>query len=286
MSGATFRSQGGGTGRRGKAGCLAIVLTVAASPPPADAAAISSTGARLMTLHRGYTPIAADKLALSVKDIEVEGGTDAPIDISLPSYSELRGAGADQGTFLLIRNVPDGVSVSVGMAAGRVWVVPLREIQAMRLQYKPVAPPSFQLEFRLIGPNKQVLAETSMSVTLQPARTLAQSSPEPEAKALAVQPEPEPLSAQAEAVLLKRGKALLDQGGIASARVIFAEVAAGGSAAGALALARSYDPDYMPMPRAVALAPAPNLAEARKWYERAAELGNPDARSRLADLTR
>jgi TPR repeat protein len=55
-----------------------------------------------------------------------------------------------------------------------------------------------------------------------------------------------------------------------------------GSAAGALALARSYDPAYVP--KSAVSAPAPDLAEARKWYERAAELGDADAKRRLTEI--
>ncbi len=82
--------------------------------------------------------------------------------------------------------------------------------------------------------------------------------------------------------MLARGKDLLQQGGIAAARIIFEDLATSGSAAGALALARSYDPAFVAA--SAASAPAPNLAEARKWYERAAELGKPDAKRRLTEI--
>ncbi|HEY7643572.1 MAG TPA: hypothetical protein VH858_00905, partial [Hyphomicrobiales bacterium] len=183
--------------------------------------------------------------------------------------------------------------LSAGMATGRVWVVPLREVLNLRLLTQPGVPTRFQLEFHLMGLNKSVLAAATITVDLAPSRTVAAigpAAPEPEAREqpnppahLVEPPRPqaEPLSPEAEAVLMTRGNQILQQGGIAAARLIFEEVAEHGSPAGALALARTYDPAYA-VPAGTA--PAPNLAEARKWYERAAELGNPDAMQRLAEI--
>jgi hypothetical protein len=267
--------------------CLAVVLAVTGSQAAVAAAAIPGHAARLTALHEGRTLIAAPPLTFSVKDIEGEPGNDTPITINLPSGAELRIAGAVDGTFLLIRNIPDGVTVSAGMAAGRVWVVPLREVSTLRLQSKPGVYPEFQLEFHLIGPNSRVLAKTAATVNLrkdQPVAAIGPAPPQPDAPAKPpVQSPPQgELSPRAEAVLLARGKELLEQGGIAAARVIFEDLAVEGSATGALALARSYDPAYLA--KSAASAPAPDLAEARKWYERAAELGDLDAKRRLAEI--
>ena len=266
--------------------CLAVVLAVTGSHA-AVAAAIPGNAAGFAASHEDRTLIAAgNTLTLSVKDVEGQPGNDTPIAINLPSGAELRLAGAVDGTFLLIRNIPDGVTVSAGMAAGRVWVVPLREVSTLRLLSKPGVYPQFQLDFHLIGPNSRVLAKATATVNLredQPVAALGPASPEaPTKPPVQSRPPVEPLSPRAEAVLLARGKELLRQGGIAAARVIFEDLAMDGSAAGALALARSYDPAYVA--KSAASAPAPDLAEARKWYERAAELGNPDAKTWLAEI--
>ena len=254
----------------------------------AVAAAIPAHAAGFAALHEGTTLIAAEgTLTFSVKDIEGEPGNDTPIAINLPSGAELRVAGAGDGTFLLIRNMPEGVSISAGMAVGRIWVVPLREASALKLVSKPGVNAQFQLEFHLMGPNSRVLAKTTVPVNLrqgQPVAALGPAVPKPDALKPPVQhqPQAEPLTPKAEAVMLARGKELLQQGGIAAARLIFEGLATDGSAAGALALARSYDPAYAA--RSAGAAPAPNLTEARKWYERAAELGNPDAKRRLTEI--
>jgi hypothetical protein len=250
--------------------------------------AIPGHAAGLAALHEGPTLIAAEStVTFSVKNIEAEPGNDAPIAINLPSGAELRGAGVGEGTFLLIRNIPEGVRVSAGMATGRIWVVPLREASTLRLVSKPGVNAQFLLEFHLIGPHNRVLAKTTATVNLrqdQPVAAFAPASPTPDAPKPPVRPRPqaEPLTPRAEAILLARGKDLLQQGGIAAARLIFEDLAVDGSAAGALALAQSYDPAYV-VPSAASAA-APSLAKARKWYERAAELGNPDAKRRLTEI--
>ena len=236
-------------------------------------------------------------MSFSVQDIEAEPGKDAPIAIIIPSPAELRDAGAEEGTFILIRNIPEGVSVSEGMATGRIWVVPLREARTLRLVTKPGMNARFQIGFHLIGPGNRILAEATVGVVVGPRQAVAAiatpppraevpkaAPPQPDAPRKSVRPQTQapPLPLEEEEILLAKGKDVLRQGGIAAARLIFEELARRGSAAGALALARSYDPTYVAQSPASAL--APNMALALKWYERAAELGNPDAKRRLAEI--
>ena len=245
--------------------------------------------------------MAAPGINFTVQDIEAEPGKETPIAITIPSSAELRDAGAEEGTFILIRNIPPGVSVSAGMATGRIWVLPLREARALRLITKPGMNTRFQIGFHLIGPNNRILSEATVNVAVRPRETIAAIAVPPKAEPPAVAaPKPNPpkleepkkparpqtqgelLSPDEEAVLLARGNDVLLQGGIAAARLMFEELARRGSAAGALALARSFDPAYVPKSATSKL--APNMAMAMKWYERAAELGNPDAKRRLAEI--
>jgi hypothetical protein len=151
----------------------------------AGAVAIPGRAAMLAVSQESRMLIAAESLVtFSVKDVEAEPGIDTPIAITLPSDADLRGAGAEEGTFLLIRNIPEGVSVSAGMATGRICIVPLREASALRLISKPGANARFQLEFHLIGTDSRLLAETIISVNLRPPEVvgaLDPASPEPAA---------------------------------------------------------------------------------------------------------
>jgi hypothetical protein len=282
--------------------------------PQAFAGAIPGDAIKLaLSLEGGARLAAANGLSFAVENIEAEPGKDAPIALILPSPAELRDAGAEEGTFILIRNIPEGLSFSAGMATGRIWVIPLREAHALRLISKPGMNQRFQLGFHLIGPKNRILAETTVSVGVHPREAVAaigvpsakSEAPKPDASNVAApnisppdaaapkagaskklalpRTQAPPLPPKEEAVLLARGKDVLKQGGIAAARLIFEELATRGSAAGALALARSYDPAHVAASPTAAL--APNMALALKWYEFAAELGNQDAKRRLAEIT-
>ncbi|SRR5579871_715050 len=82
--------------------------------------------------------------------------------------------------------------------------------------------------------------------------------------------------------LLARASRLLDKGDIIGARTIYQRAAELGSAAAALALGATYDPNRLWSLGAVGL--MGNKERARQWYMRASELGHPEARARLAAL--
>jgi TPR repeat protein len=92
-----------------------------------------------------------------------------------------------------------------------------------------------------------------------------------------------PLPADEEEVLLRRSEELMQQGGIAAARLIYEELANRGSGRAALALAQTYDPAFIP-PSATS-AVKPDVEMALKWYERAAIYGSDEARQRIAVLS-
>ena len=82
--------------------------------------------------------------------------------------------------------------------------------------------------------------------------------------------------------LIARGEREIEQGNVAVARQFFLRAAQMGLARGAMLLAATYDPRELA--RWGVQGVQPNLAEARKWYERARELGAPEAEERLARL--
>jgi hypothetical protein len=85
------------------------------------------------------------------------------------------------------------------------------------------------------------------------------------------------------AARMRAGVELVTYGEIATARKIFELVAEAGEAAGAFALAETYDPLELGGLR-LAEGIKPDVALARTWYERARSLGSPDARDRLSRL--
>jgi hypothetical protein len=86
------------------------------------------------------------------------------------------------------------------------------------------------------------------------------------------------------AAKMKMGTDLMAQGDIAAARAMFQRAAEAGSAAGAFALAETYDPVMLRrLPLRGGIAPDPALA--RTWYEKARDLGSSAAPERIARLT-
>ena len=82
--------------------------------------------------------------------------------------------------------------------------------------------------------------------------------------------------------LVHGGVRYLEQGNITPARQFFRRAAEAGLAQAAIRLATTYDPAELRRFKAQGL--VPDLAEARKWYERARELGADEAEERLSRL--
>ncbi len=83
-------------------------------------------------------------------------------------------------------------------------------------------------------------------------------------------------------MLVKRGNEFIANGDLAAARLLLRRAAEAGSAEAALALGATFDP--VVMQRLGAIGTTPDIAQARQWYQRAAELGSNAALQRLAGL--
>jgi TPR repeat protein len=82
--------------------------------------------------------------------------------------------------------------------------------------------------------------------------------------------------------LLRRGEALMGIGDLSGARLFFARAAEGGSGRAALLLGATFDPRDLASLGARGITADP--AAARRWYRRAAALGETDAEDRLRAL--
>jgi TPR repeat protein len=121
-----------------------------------------------------------------------------------------------------------------------------------------------------------------------PASIGAPQPPEPTGPRT-VRPHPVPTPATVDAseiaARMKIGTELMASGDIAAARKMFERVAEAGEAAGAFALAETYDPVVLGTLRLRgAIMPDPALA--RSWYEKARDLGASAAPDRIARLAR
>ena len=118
----------------------------------------------------------------------------------------------------------------------------------------------------------------------------AATQPPPVASVPAPQQQPAPaaenrttsLDSSEIATLMKRGQYFIDSGDISSAQLLYRRAAEAGSAQGAFALASTYDSHYLAAHQVIGV--AGNDAKARIWYQRALDLGSPDAKGMLAQL--
>ncbi len=141
---------------------------------------------------------------------------------------------------------------------------------------------------------------TASPAELRPSTAPAVNEPAPAEANPGAKPAPPPPSGPAQAVppsvpkpavvldqneimtLIRRGKALLNDGDFAAARVLFERAANAGSAEAALALGSTYDPNVIR--RLGAMMVKPDIESARKWYQLAADRGSAAASLQLANL--
>jgi len=90
------------------------------------------------------------------------------------------------------------------------------------------------------------------------------------------------LDSQEITTLIDRGSAFLKRGDLASARLLLRRAAEAGSANAALMLGSTFDPLTIQQLGVIGI--VPDVARARQWYEKAAELGSDAASQRLANL--
>jgi hypothetical protein len=203
-------------------------------------------------------------------------------------------------SFVRLRGLPPSISLTEGHAIGPgSWAIPLFGLAALKANIPAGVSGRSEVVISLVSVDGALLAEATTALVVGPAvilappeqkRGAAGTSPpspvpavRPERSAPLVRP-PELTSEERSRAekLLAQGERFLSQGNIAVARQYFQRAAEAGLAQGAIRLASTYDPAELA--RLQAQGVVPDRAEARKWYERARELGAPEAEERLARL--
>lgn len=259
---------------------VALVLVAAGSsagrceePPPITLAQASTATPRI-----AVAPSLAGKPASSVP-LRIDVG---PPD-ALPRHS-----------FVRLRGLHPSISPSVGYSiAPGAWAVPLFGLSELKLNIPAGVSGTSQLSVSLVKEDGTPLAEakTTLQVAAPAKAEAAPPPPQPPAPTPAVRPERgraadvpvlTPEDRQRAEALTKRGEGEMQSGNIVFARQFFLRSAQMGLPRAALLLAATYDPRELQRMRARGV--QPDVAEARKWYERALELGAPEAKERLANL--
>jgi len=221
-------------------------------------------------------------------------------------------SGATGTEVAVLRGLAPGTGLSVGSPVGETgWRLPARDL-ATAFAFAPrdfvglmtiaidlrmsndrlVDSRLMQLEWQPRPPEQQIVARRTDRDQVRPearpeakALAAAESGPAatPETKAApAVAP---PVADAAEiAALVKRGQDFMQSGDIVSARLMLRRAASTGDAQASLLLGASFDPVVLRDLGVLGFAPDP--AQARSWYERAADAGSPEAMRRLERLTK
>lgn len=271
---------------RAPAIAAAIVLSVPAAPARSGEPLVAHQYAQL-------TPTGPARLVVPPA-LNVQPASSAQLDIRVAAPGEL-----PQNSYVRLRGLPPTMSLSDGHAiAAGAWAVPLSALARLRVEVPAGLTGRSELTVSLVNMDGDLLAEARMTlvITGEPARTgAAPAAPPPPPSAEGPTPAPAAKPKAAAAVpmltpedreraekLTARGERDLAEGNIASARNFFLRAAEAGLARGALLLAATYDPRELARMRTQGI--QPNPAEARKWYERARELGAPEASERLSRL--
>jgi hypothetical protein len=216
-------------------------------------------------------------------------------------------------SYIRIENLPRSVTLSEGQkSVTGAWLVPLSALEVLRLTAPEGIGQGSEFVVDLVAGDGSVLAErtvalevtravvatdkneddgvvppsaiaTSISVATAPTAAHASASPSDRAKSLApVRPTPTREEREQGERLLSRGDRHVTDGNIAIARQFFIRAAELGLPIAAWRMAETYDP--MALTRANVRGLVPDPVEARKWYERALNLGMPEANARLQRL--
>jgi transcriptional regulator with XRE-family HTH domain len=186
-----------------------------------------------------------------------------------------------KNSFVRIRGLPPAVALSEGHSiAPGAWAVPLVALPNLTLILPVGQQGPAEVAISLVSIEGTVLAETKTTLVVIAAR----GNDDPAASAAPRAPVPKLTQEQRERALGLHAKGLeqLERGNVYAARKFFELAADIGLAPSAVAAAGTYDPDELAKLRVVGF--QPDVEAARKWYERARELGAVEAAERLRRL--
>lgn len=240
--------------------------------------------------------------------ILAEPGTGTPVAIQVGPEASIA-----PKSYLRIRGLPGTVALSEGHAiAPGAWAVPLAGLKVLRLMAPQGVVSRTEISVSLVDVEGRVLHEAKATLVIAAAATLgselapapvppvapvAAPAPVPPVAPAAAPAPAEPLpAARAEAPISKelteqfrnalrmlmKGDELSEAGNVALARLYYQRAADMGLARGALALAATYDANELKRRNVVGV--QADTEQARHWYERARELGEPEASERLTRL--
>jgi hypothetical protein len=186
-----------------------------------------------------------------------------------------------KNSFLRIRGLPIAASLSDGYSiAPGAWAVPLNVLANLNVILPVGVQGSSDIAINLVSVDGAILAEAKTVLAVE--AVAARPEPSATSREPALVPPLPPEERERALSMHAKGQELLDRGQVYAARKLFERAAEIGLAQSAVALAATYDPDELGKMRVVGL--SADAVAARKWYEKARELGAPEAGDRLRRL--
>ncbi len=216
-----------------------------------------------------------------------------------------------QQTFLRIRGLPSTATLSEGHAiAAGAWAIPLSGLPRLKIATPAGASAKNDVTISLVAIDGRILSEVKATLLIAPASVIAPAATQAASgqagastaalgsPGIAISPGParlpleppipappdlSPDDRERALKYMERGDAGMANGNITIARLFYQHAAELDWGPAALALAATYDPNELNRWNIIG-GVEPDLTEARKWYERARELGATEAVERLQRL--
>jgi len=262
------------------AGCIALVVTLV-SLPDSRPSALKQDKAMIAAIDPfgdASTYAVFKSARLIVEGRQAFANEPLPLGVSIE--------GAAGGEFAMFTGLAAGTRFSLGAPfGGGGWRLPARDL-TRAVAYAPhdfVGVMNTAIDLRTGNDalvDSQIMRLEWVPKRLgmeEPARQPRLDREEVRSVAAVQALDPEEL-----ATLMRRGQDYMRTGDLAAARLVLRRAASAADAQAALALGATFDP--LVLEELGVLGVRPDPVQARAWYERAAQLGSPEARRRLARL--
>ncbi len=251
-----------------KTGCLTALLLILTATSPAYAFKIDTIKKHTL-VHK-----VNDGSGFRVDDISGVSGQNISIRMNLPG-SVTRNLNSK--TWLRVIGLPEKLSLSKGSKVNNIWFMSAEDMRGLQLKSPADFRGKFNVKFFLMRGDKSVvtiIGQTAINVSLKPAsketvrsksaNLTSRSAPTVTNAVPAIPPEVEQQTAQ-------RAQKFLKMGDIATARMLYENLAVQGSARASFALGQTYDPEFLK--KLLVRGLKPDVAKARTWYKKALKLG-------------
>lgn len=236
----------------------------------------AAMGSRVLAPKGDQDGAPAQRLAMVVSPLTLaEPATRAQLRVHLGPTD-----GLPQNSFVRIRGLPPAITVPNGHSiASGTWAVPLFALPEVAISLPEGTQGWSEVALALVAPDGKVLAEAKTRLVVASRAEAGGGAAAAAAKPARVTPEDRERALQ----LHSQGQAQLDIGNVAAARRFFELATGAGLAESVMALAATYDPNELV--RLGSLGPRPDVEAARRWYQRARDLGAAGAEARLQRLS-